>query len=72
MGREISINSIVNVTENYNVFVCDTNLITCVYLATISDDDIPFSIKLPSPYDTMTEYSIKIVDANGCQIIKNF
>lgn len=72
MGKQISINSIVNSTESYNVYICDTTLLTCVYLITINDSDIPYTITVPSPYDTMSQFTIKIVDANGCEIIKTF
>jgi hypothetical protein len=47
-------------------------LVTCVYLATINDADLPYSIEVPSPYDTMTAFSVKIVDTNNCEIIKTF
>lgn len=72
MGRQITVNSIVYAAESYNLYICDSGLLTCVYLATINNSDIPYTIEIPSPYDTMTEYSIKIVDSNGCEIIKTF
>ena len=71
MGRQITINSI-NAAQGYNVYICDTSLIPCVYLATINDSDLPYSIEVPAPYDTMTDFSVKIVDSNNCEIIKNF
>lgn len=71
MGRQISINSI-TAAQGYNVYICDTSLITCVYLVTINDSDLPYLIDVPSPYDSMTDFSVKIVDSNNCEIIKNF
>ncbi len=71
MGRQIVINSI-TATQGYNVYVCDLELVTCVYLATINDSDLPYTIDLPVPFDTMNEYKIKIVDSIGCEIIKTF
>jgi len=71
MGRELTIEWI-TATQGYNVFICDNDLITCVYLSTINDSDLPYSVVIPSPYDTMTNYKIKIVDSNGCEIIKSF
>ena len=71
MGRQITINSIIG-AQGYNVYICDTTLVTCVYLATINDADLPYSIDVPAPYDTMTDFSVKIVDANNCEIIKTF
>jgi hypothetical protein len=43
-----------------------------VYLDTIADIDLPFTVELPFPYNEMVDYSIKIVDANNCIIIKTF
>jgi hypothetical protein len=71
MGRQITINSI-TATQGYNVYICDTTLVNCVYLATIDDADLPYTVEIPSPYDTMTDFSVKIVDANNCEIIKTF
>ena len=71
MGRQITINSI-TAAQGYNVYICDTTLVTCVYLATINDADLPYSIEVPAPYDTMTAFSVKIVDTNNCEIIKTF
>ena len=71
MGRQITINSIIG-AQGYNVYIYDTSLVTCVYLATINNADLPYSIDVPAPYDTMTDFSVKIVDANNCEIIKTF
>ena len=71
MGRQITINSI-TATQGYNVYICDTSLITCVYLATINDSDLPYSIEVPSPYDTMTAFSVKIVDTKNSRLVSSF
>ena len=71
MGREIVINSITG-AQDYHLYVCDTTLLSCVYIATFDDAEIPFTATIPAPYDTMTNYSVKIVDANNCEIIKTY
>ena len=71
MAVQVTINSLTG-TSPYNVYICDTTLISCVYLATINDGDLPFTIEVPAPYDTMIDFSVKIVDANNCEIIKTF
>jgi len=71
MGRQLTIEWI-TATQGYNVYICDTSLITCVYLATINDSDLPYTIELPPPFDNLTEYKVKIVDSKGCEIIKTF
>lgn len=71
MGRQVTVNSITG-AQDYNLYVCDTSLLSCVYVATFDNGDVPFTATLPSPYDTMTTYSIKIVDANNCEIVKTY
>jgi hypothetical protein len=71
MGREVTINSITG-AQDYDLYVCDTTLLNCVYIDTFNDSDVPLTRTIPSPYDTMTTYSIKIVDANNCEIIKTY
>lgn len=71
MGRQYSIQYITG-TPEYNVFVCDSTGLNCIYLATIADYDLPFTQEIPAPYDIMQEYIIKIIDINGCEIIKSF
>ena len=71
MGRQYTINSITG-TPDYNIFVCDNTGLSCVYLATINNGDLPYTQEIPAPYDNMDQYIIKIVDINGCSIIKSF
>jgi hypothetical protein len=71
MGRQFTINYITG-TPEYNVFVCDSTGLNCVYIDTISDSDLPYTKEIPVPFNTLTEYVIKIVDINGCEIIKQF
>ena len=71
MGRQATINAITG-SPNYDVYVCDITGTSCVYLDTIADIDLPFTVELPFPYNEMVDYSIKIVDANNCIIIKTF
>jgi hypothetical protein len=69
MGRQITISAITG-TEQYHVYVCNTDVTTCVYMATFNDVDVPYTVTIPPPYDTSDSYSIKIVDYNNCEIIK--
>jgi hypothetical protein len=71
MGRNVTINSITG-TQDYHLYVCDTTLVNCVYIDTFDNSDVPFTATIPSPYDAMINYSIKIVDNNNCVIIKTF
>lgn len=71
MGRQYTIQYITGTSE-YNVFICDSTGLNCIYLATISNYDIPYTQEIPAPYNTMNQYIIKIIDINGCEIIKSF
>ncbi len=71
MGKEFTIQYITG-TPQYNVYVCDDSGINCVYIDTINNLDIPYTKEIPSPYNSMSSFSIKIIDINGCEILKNF
>lgn len=71
MGRQFTVNYITG-TPEYNVYVCDTLGVSCVYIGTFSNYDLPYTQTIPTPFDTLSEYIIKIVDINGCEIVKSF
>jgi hypothetical protein len=71
MGRQFTINYITG-TPEYNVYVCDSTGLSCVYIDTINNYDIPYTQTIPSPFDGLSEYVIKIIDINGCVILKTF
>lgn len=71
MGRQFTIQYITG-TPEYNVYICDNTGLNCIYLATINNYDIPYTQEIPEPYNTMSSYIIKIIDINGCTIIKSF
>ena len=71
MGKEFTIQYITG-TPEYNVYVCDNSGINCVYIDTINNFDIPYTKEIPAPYNSMSNFSIKIIDINGCEILKNF
>lgn len=71
MGRQYTIEAITG-TPEYNVYICDGTGLNCVYLSTIENSDLPYTQTIPPPYNIMGAYIIKIVDINGCEIIKVF
>lgn len=71
MGRQYTINYITG-TPEYNVYICDSTGLNCVYLSTIDNYDLPYTQEIPAPYDNMSSFIIKIVDINGCTINKLF
>ena len=67
MSTQVTINSLTG-TSPYDVYVCDSNVLNCVYIATISST--PYVFNVPPPLDAQSEICVKVVDINGCEIIQ--
>ena len=67
MSTQVTINSLTG-TSPYDVYVCDSNVLNCVYIATISST--PYVFDVPPPLDAQSEICVKVVDINGCEIIQ--
>jgi hypothetical protein len=65
MAIQVTINSLTG-TSPYDVYVCDSVLTNCVYIATINLT--PYVFDVPAPLDAQTELCVKVVDTNGCII----
>ena len=65
MAIQVTINSLTG-TSPYDVYVCDSVLTNCVYIATINLT--PYVFDVPTPLDAQTELCVKVVDTNGCII----
>ena len=65
MSTQVTINSLTG-TSPYDVYVCDSNVLNCVYIATISST--PYVFNVPPPLDAQSEICVKVVDINGCII----
>jgi hypothetical protein len=68
MPTEITINSITG-TPNYNIYICDDPITTCVWINEISTT--PYKFEIPKILDGQPIYNLKVVDDNGCEIILN-
>ncbi len=68
MGLEVNITSVTGQSPYY-VFICDESGENCIYID--ETEVIPFLFQIPSPYDTLTEYKLKIIDGNGSIITAN-
>lgn len=69
MALEITISSLTG-TPTYDVYICDSGLVSCVYYSTIDNGDLPYTFLAPPPLDNQTEICVKIVDLNNCEIIQ--
>jgi hypothetical protein len=65
MSTEITINNITGATP-FDVYLCDTSQISCVYISTITTT--PFVFNVPTLLEGQTSYVLKIIDDNDCII----
>lgn len=65
MAVEVTINNVTGQTP-YNVYICQSSGVGCIYISTVST--IPYSFIIPPPYDGEDEYMLKLIDNNSCII----
>jgi hypothetical protein len=54
----------------YNIYVCDDNISSCVWVSQITSGQIPYSFELPYIYTGALDFAVRITDANGCTVTK--
>jgi hypothetical protein len=65
--------TIINITGSspYDLYLCDSSANQCIYIDTF--DMTPHKFILPTPFNNPNNYSkVKVIDNNGCSIIKSF
>jgi len=67
MPIDITINNISGSTP-FDVYVCDTGMTSCVYVSTINSGDLPYTFGVPIIYANSTEFNLRVIDDNECQI----
>lgn len=65
MGLTINISAVTG-SSPFDIYVCQADGTGCFFIDTTSV--IPYEFDIPVPYNTSTEYMVKIIDAEGCQI----
>jgi len=65
MAIQVTINDITGATP-YDIYICQGDGTGCFYMATIPT--VPYVFDIPSPYDSSTQYMLKVIDNNGCVI----
>lgn len=65
MPVQVTISSLTG-NSPYQLYVCDTTLTACTYVVTFAYP--PYVFNLPAPYDTASEFCLKVIDADGCWI----
>ena len=71
MAVQVTVNNITGSTP-YQVYVCDSTLSSCIYISQIQDTDLPYNFIIPQPFESLINYSIKIIDVYGCEITNTF
>ena len=51
--------------DPFSVYLCDTGQTTCIYIDTITSASIPYVFDAPIILDSLTEYTVKTIDASG-------
>jgi hypothetical protein len=67
MPTTITINNISGTTP-YDIYVCDSSEITCIYIETINTGNLPTNINVPSVMEGQSSYVLKIIDNNNCVV----
>ena len=67
MPTTITINNISGATP-YDIYVCDSSEITCIYIETINIGDLPTNVNVPSVMEGQSSYVLKIIDNNNCVV----
>jgi hypothetical protein len=67
MPIDITINNISGQTP-FDVYVCSTGQTYCVYSATITSGDLPYTFEVPIPFLNSEGVNLRIIDDNDCQI----
>jgi hypothetical protein len=67
MPIDITINDISGQTP-FDVYVCNTGQTYCVYSATITSGDLPYTFEVPIPFLNSENVNLRIIDDNDCQI----
>jgi len=72
MAKTVSITAITGASP-YDVWVCiDCTNSNCQYIDTITTGDLTYDFTLPSRFESLSSYTIRIIDNNGCVICNTF
>ena len=70
MPTTITINNITG-SSPFNIYLCDSTNVTCVYINTIPSSSLPYNFEVPSVLSSLSSFNLKIVDIAGCIFYKN-
>ena len=64
MSIQITINAMTG-SSPYDVYLCDSQIINCFYINTITN--LPYVFDVPPPLDNQSSACVKIVDNLNCE-----
>jgi hypothetical protein len=67
MAIKVTISNITGATP-YDIYICQPDGTSCFYINTITSLELPYQFDIPVPYDTASQYMLKVVDNNDCVI----
>jgi hypothetical protein len=65
MPNVVTINSIAG-TPPYDAYICDNPISECIYIGRFNF--IPYEFDVPKIMINFTEFNLKIVDSDGCEV----
>jgi len=75
MAKTVSISAITGGTQPFDIWVCeDCTTNTCQYIDTITGVTSPstYDFTLPSNFENLSSYTIRIIDNNNCVSCNTF
>jgi hypothetical protein len=72
MAKTVEITGLTGATP-FDIWVCEScSPDACQYIDTIETGDLPYSFSLPVYYESLSTYTIRIIDDNKCIICNTF
>ena len=68
MPNEVVISGLTG-TSPFYVYLCDSNESSCIYIDSITG--ATYSFEIPDLFVGQTEFGLKIITSNGCEIVQN-
>jgi hypothetical protein len=70
MPTQITISTLTG-AQPFDVYSCDDTYNNCIYIATITSGQVPYSFDLPFIQEGMASVGIRVIDNIGCIIDEN-
>jgi hypothetical protein len=61
MPNQVTISGITG-TSPYNVYTCDVEETTCIYVDTVGGTDLPYTFNVPLIFEPLSSVNVKITD----------